>query len=210
MTSRLAQGVEVLTEQVDGITIELNVVDGIGPGATEQQLGADIVGILRVSVGDLRVTKGFLAQAKRSGTQGLHFDRYDEDKPEKYSHWFYRGALELPPSGVVQVTRPSADLEEQCENMLKVTPASYVFVYDLDQIAVVSASAVRAMRSKPTNTKTRTPLGTKRLDDFFVHFVDSFVGDPSLTASDAATVQALAIANQAATGLLLTVQGDTL
>jgi hypothetical protein len=201
LTSRLTDRIETTTNEIDGITIQLTVVDGIGPNSAERQIGADIVGVIRIDLDDIRVTKGFLAQAKRSGSQGVHYDHADESA----GHWLYRGSLHLATSGTVSITRPSKDLAEQCENMLMRSPASFVIVYDDDQVSVVSASAVSTLRARPKNSKTRTPLGTKRLDDFFIHLADCFVGDQRLTAADASSIAALAAQQRATTGLLLIV-----
>jgi hypothetical protein len=202
MTSRLAQSIEIISRTVDDVTIELHVVDSLGPNAAERDLGADIVGVVRIEVGELRLSKGFLAQSKRSGTQGVSFKKADATN-HHYSHWLYRGPLELEHSGTVSVSRPSSDLEEQCDNMLRVTPAAFVFVYDENQVAVVGASAVRALRNRPTKTRARIPVGTKRLDDFYINLVDCFIGDPKLTAADREAVKALAASNRARTGMLL-------
>lgn len=204
ITSRLAQSIEMVSQATDGVRTELHVVDGLGPGAAERDLGADLVGVLRIELEDLRIAAGFLAQAKRSGTQGVRFE--PAGSADEYSHWLYRGdELQLDKSGTVSVTKPSADLQEQCENMLRATPAAFVFVYDVDQISVVTATAVNATSSKPRRTHVRTDLGTKRLDDFFVHLADGFVGDPALIAADRASVKDLAIANRARSALLLRV-----
>lgn len=210
MTSRLVQAVEIEAEEVEGVTVQLTVVDGLGRGAAERDLGADVVGVIRLAVGDLRVAKGFLAQSKRSGQQGVHMSpARNAERPfdDAYSHWLYRGPLRLFASGTVSVTKPSADLVEQCENMLRVTPDSFVFVFHDEQVGVVSASAIRALQSKPPNSHEQSPIGTKRLDDFFVHLADSFIGDPKLSAADNDSIRALAVANRAPTGLLLAVTG---
>lgn len=210
MTSRLVQSIEIEAEEVEGVTVQLTVVDGLGPGAAEHDLGADVVGVIRLAVGDLRVSKGFLAQSKRSGEQGLHLTpAKNPDQPvgDGYSHWLYRSGLELPASGAVSVTKPSPDLVEQCENMLRVTPNSFVLVFHDEQVGVVSASAVRSFESKPPNSHVHSALGTKRLDDFFVHLADSFIGDRKLFAADTESIRGLAIANRAPAAMLLTVTG---
>lgn len=206
MTSRLAQYIELLSaREVEGVRVEMTVVSSLGGQSQEQTIGADLVGVFRIEVGTTRVTKGFLVQSKRSGHQGLHFEASGSATSNDYSHWLYRGALELEPSGTVMVTRPSEDLQEQCERMLSRTPASFVFVYDSAQVAVVGASAVLAKRNRPRNTKKREPLGTKQLDDFFVHVADSFIGDPNIAAATPQSLQALVSREQANSGLLLSV-----
>jgi hypothetical protein len=200
ITSRLVHGVELASDAVDGVAIQFTVVDGIGPGAAERQLGADVLGVVRIELDELRIAKGFLAQSKRSGADGL---RLRSVKQEDYSHWLYRGALQLAQSGVVDVTRPSAKLDEQCENMLKASPASFVLVFGREQVGVVSASAVHAHRaSQPRRWKS---LGTKRLDDFFMHILDCFVGDPALAAGSIDELRVLAAQRGASAAMMMRV-----
>lgn len=200
MTSRLMHGVEIASDQVDGFTVEFTVIDGIGPGAAERTLGADVLGVVRLEMGDVRLAKGFLAQSKRSGADGL---RVKSPTDDKYSHWLYRGDVRLEQSGVVQVTRPSPHLDEQCENMLKVTAHSYVLVFGDSQVAVVSASAVHAHRA--AKQRVWKDLGTKRLDDFFLHVVDCFLGDPALAAASIGDLRALAVREGASSAMMLRV-----
>ena len=198
MTSRLVHGIELASDAIEGVVIEFTVVDAIGPGAAERQLGADILGVVRIELGELRIAKGFLAQSKRSNSDGL---RFRPARDEHFSHWLYRGEQELDKSGVVLVTRPSARLDEQCENMLKVSPASFVFVFGQDQVGVVSASAVHAHRG--SRRRRWNSLGTKRLDDFFVHILDCFIGDPSLAAASVPELRGLAAQRGASAAMML-------
>jgi hypothetical protein len=201
MTSRLVHGLELSSEAVDGVVIEFTVVAGIGPGAAERTLGADVLGVVRIELDDLRVAKGFLAQAKRSGADGLRLRPAAE---HTYSHWLYRGREhQLERSGVVDVTRPTAHLDEQCENMLRVTPSSFVFVFAESQVGVVSASAVHAHRA--SEARRWKGLGTKRLDDFFVHLLDCFIGDPALAAASVPELTALASQRGATSAMMLRV-----
>ena len=108
MTSRLVHGIELSSDTVDGVRIEFTVVDGIGPGAGERTLGADLLGVVRIELDDVRVAKGFLAQSKRTGADGL---RLRPATVPDYSHWLYRGGIRLERSGVVEVTTPSAHLD---------------------------------------------------------------------------------------------------
>jgi hypothetical protein len=198
MTAQLMISIEEAVAEIDGVRIELTVVDSMGRGAAERALGADIVGVIHIDVGGTIVTKGFLAQAKRSGTDGVVFVQTEKN------HWLYRGPLHLKVSGTLKVGRPSQRLTDQCNVMLQHTPESYVFVYHPVQTAVVSAVALAAARSK--NSQSRTALGTKTLADFFVHLADCFVGDRNIVAQDADSIRALASRLGATTGLLLTVQ----
>lgn len=77
---------------------------------------------------------------------------------------------------------PSRRLVSQCEKMLRETSASYVWVYDLDQIAVVGALPVREARKKTPRT-ARTPLGTLGLSAFVLNVAQCFAGDEALQPS---------------------------
>jgi hypothetical protein len=106
------------------------------------------------------------------------------------------------------VTKPSQLLEKQCDDMLHLTPASFVFVFDPDQIAVVSAAAVHAQRNAPRNNKSKKDLGTKRLGDFFIQLADCFIGDRSLGASTPEDLVDIAQARGVATVMYLEVVQD--
>lgn len=186
MTSRLLQSLETRLGQLSGVSVFSRTVDSAGPGASESRIGADLCGVLRVDRDGIIATKGFLAQAKRPGRDGLTFlPASGNAKSESY--WLYRGDLWLEQSGIVRVARPSARLAQQCSSMLAYTPDSFVFVYSPDQVAVVSASAVLACRSKPN--RQYTELGTKTFEDFFVHFLDCFIGDPMIRSWDNSTLE---------------------
>lgn len=83
----------------------------------ESRCGADFMGVLNVDLDRYRISKGFLAQAKRI-------------EPDSY---FPKGERER--------------LLNQCDLMLSRTIASFVFLYSRDDIKVVPASAVRASRA---------------------------------------------------------------
>lgn len=204
MTSRLVHGIEIASEEVDGVDIEFIVIDGIGPGSAERTLGADVLGVIRVELDDVRVAKGFLAQSKRSGADGV---RVQAPTTDRFGHWLYRGDIQLEPSGVVQITRPSIHLDEQCENMLKVSPSSYVLVFSDFEVSVVSASAVHAHRA--SKQRVWKDLGTKRLDDFFLHAVDCFIGDSALAAASVAELRIIAEREGVSSAMMLRVVGQS-
>lgn len=195
ITSRLSQSVRILTREVDGVRITMNVIDGIGPGAAENSVGADIVGALNIDVDGASVQKGFLAQAKMSGSDGVYFRprSVTTSGGSDHSHAIARGPSGSLPvngifSGTVEVTRPRGRLAKQCRKMLGISPDSFVFVYDPSQLAICSATAVLAHQSAQQGV--RHPLGTKTLADFFINLADCFIGDLDLgAASQAALVQ---------------------
>ncbi|MFL6109404.1 MAG: hypothetical protein ACJ72L_20770 [Marmoricola sp.] len=195
ITSRLSQGIRLFATQVDDVRITMNVIDGVGRGAAESTVGADIIGAVSIDVDGATVRKGFLAQAKMAGSDGLFFRPTGVNGTGglDYSHAISRGPSAAPApvagifSGTVEVTRPRGRLPKQCRKMLGITPDSFVFVYDSAQIAVCSATAVVAHSNATQGT--RHPLGTKTLSDFFINLADCFIGDLDLgSASQAAVV----------------------
>jgi hypothetical protein len=190
LTSRLLEHIEVRSETIDGVSIVLNTVDGLGPHAAENVIGADVLGSIHIDLGGVRTSKGFLLQAKMSGKDKLRF-RPSATSPDGVldaSHSFDRGPLNPigrdfsypmgEVSGTVTVTRPSARLRKQCEDMLRLTAASFVLVLDQRQISVVSAAAVRAHHQ--AEARVQHDLGTKTLTDFFMNLADCFLGDERL------------------------------
>lgn len=77
-----------------GIHWTSKVLTDRGRGAQENIFGADLLGVLKISVKNFIVKKGFLAQAKLI-------------KPGRSPNF--------------------KDLKKQCEKMLKISPASFVF-----------------------------------------------------------------------------------
>jgi len=207
ITSRLSQGVRILTREVEGVRITMNVIDGVGPGAAENTVGADIVGALNIDVDGASVQKGFLAQAKMSGSDGLYFrPRMVTTSGSDHSHAIARGPSSSVPvngifSGTVEVTRPRGRLPKQCRKMLGISPDSFVFVYDPSQLAICSATAVLAHQSAQQGV--RHPLGTKTLADFFINLADCFIGDLDLGAASQAALMQQAQLLRARTGLFV-------
>ena len=92
---------------------------GHGIAAEEKRHGADLMGVLNLDLFDYRVTKGFLAQAKRA----------EPDQPFSNREW--------------------DRLRSQCDTMLARTPASFVWVYSSEMgIRIFSANAVVALKSR--------------------------------------------------------------
>ncbi len=204
MVGELAAGLDCEAALGRGLRVRCRVLDAAGKSSSEHLLGADIVGVVRLEVDGTSINKGFLAQVKRSKRDGLHF------RPpvnlNDFSHRTSRGVgVQLDRSGTVSVSRPSKLLATQCQQMLKVTPAAFVWVIADEQIAVVSAGAVSAAYSYPKGRKRKSDLGTKRLDDFWIHLLDCFFGDPALQAWDTSSLLALCQSRHSRYGLLVEV-----
>ncbi len=92
---------------------------GSGSAGHKKRFGADLLGVLSIDAPDFKVTKGFLAQAKRA-EPGVRFSNSDWGR-----------------------------MSEQCEKMLEVTRDSFVLVYSLERgMRFFSAEAVRAFRGR--------------------------------------------------------------
>ena len=81
ITSRLSHGVRLFTRRVDNVQISMNVIDGVGPGAAENTVGADIIGAININVDGASMQKGFVAQAKKAGDDGLYFRPWETRPP---------------------------------------------------------------------------------------------------------------------------------
>ena len=95
-----------------GIVWSGKVLSSHGPNTEETEFGADILGVLSLSLPGLRVVKGFLAQAKRQ-EPGSKLVRSEWDR-----------------------------LQIQCRKMIRHTPESFVFVYSLNGVYMIPAVKV--------------------------------------------------------------------
>ena len=100
--------------QVNGLVWQAKTFTSRGRNAQETQYGADFMGVLDVDLPNYKVTKGFLAQAKR----------LERDQPV-YS-------------------KARNQMTSQCEAMLSRTCESFLFVYSREEFGVVPAVAVLA------------------------------------------------------------------
>lgn len=91
------------------------VRSGSGSAAEEKEYGADVMGVLSVALPDYKLSKGFLAQAKRAEPE-RPFRQYEWDR-----------------------------MVHQCERMLAITPDAFVIAYSRKRgVRFISAQAVRA------------------------------------------------------------------
>jgi hypothetical protein len=139
-------------------------------GSEEARTGADLLGVLEVSLPDVKLRKGFLAQAKLN-------------KPGDMKR-----------------------LRTQCEQMLAVTPDSFVFLYDKHRVSVV-----------PALLYAEGHLGLKHvgpwsLGKFFEAHFSCFVGDRALRATTKKEFAELvdAVAPKEILVVTATVQGEKL
>jgi len=138
-----------------------------GPNAQEKTYGADFVGVLHIDIHEFKVAKGFLAQAKL-----------------------------LEPSAKI----PHGEMQRmknQCEQMLKLSPASFLFLYSTQGVTVVPAIAIVSSNANPYELYRR---GVSR---FFEEHFESFIGDRRLSCTDIKTIDHLRAEYTARNALLL-------
>jgi hypothetical protein len=110
-TDRLLGRIEEAMREFElhGVRWTAKTLTDRAPGAQEKTYGADFLGVLRISLEDYAVSKGFLAQAKLIEPEDS-MSRRDFDR-----------------------------MEQQCRDMLELSPDSFVFLYSLSDIRVVPA-----------------------------------------------------------------------
>lgn len=141
-----------------------------GPNSQERRYGADFLGSLEINLPSFSVRKGFLAQAKRV-EPGQSFS-----KPE----------LNM--------------LVSQCNDMLQLSAASYVFLYSvIDGFSVVPALAIVA--AQRTTSFNPHELTNKPIQKFFSEHFECFIGDRSLSIANINTLDALFEKYQARTAI---------
>jgi hypothetical protein len=113
-----------------------------GRRAEETLFGADFLGVFECTTPELSTAKGFFAQAK------------------------------LLESGSEMLSGEHSRLREQCRRMLGQSPDSFVFLYGLAGVRVVSANAVL-----DSSHRRLDDLGTKDLAEFFEDHFRCFIGD---------------------------------
>lgn len=129
-----------------------------GKAGEELRHGADLLAVLDIDVDGYRTSKGFLAQAKKA----------EPEAPLSAREW--------------------KRLRQQCGEMLKRTPASFVLVY----------SKKRGVRVFPAISILRSPtqdvfdLYDRSVADFFEAHIECFIGDRRLDVAQIKTLDALA------------------
>lgn len=120
-----------------------------GANAQETKYGADFAGVLDIALPDYSVKKGFLAQSKRA-------------EP-----------------GVPLTKSECNRMKGQCDDMLKLSPDSYVFLYSVTGIFVVPAISV-------LNSNLCDPfeLYSRSVARFFEEHFECFIGDRDIATPD--------------------------
>jgi hypothetical protein len=152
MLGRIEHAMDGLTTK--GVRWTAKTLTDHGPGAQERDYGADFIGVLSIVIQGYRVTKGFLAQAKRVDALGRQSE----------------------------VRR----LLEQCQRMLDLSPASFVWLYSREGISVVPATAVTAAGGEDLEG-----LYSRSASRFFEEHFECFIGDPRIQAPNIRVLQGL-------------------
>lgn len=131
---------------IGALTWDCTIVNhGSGQAAQEKEFGADILIHVRFDTDELKYNKGVLVQAKRLE------------------------AGERMPSG------PHQKLVEQCNDMLKHTPAAFVFVYSNTGMRCGSASAIAGSHNRDLNDQSAWTSYR-----FFLELFRCPIGDPNI------------------------------
>lgn len=156
----------------EGIKLDVRTLGDRGPKAPESRYGADFVAVLNVKLDGYKQTKGFLCQAKKESD----FMKVLKAQPPG----FFRG----PTSVKFSVNKEFLRLKGQANDMLQITPASFVIVYSDKGFVVVPAASV-------TSLYINNALYAKPAVSFFKEFLMCFIGDPKLKAWDNTSLEKL-------------------
>jgi len=121
-----------------------------GRNAEESVLGADFHGTFEVFSSEIRVAKGFLAQAKL-----------------------------LEPSATLP-SRDLSRLREQCQRMLDLSPDSFVFLYSTKGVRVASAASVTSATNGVIDDLGTKTIAEFFLDHFKCFIGDPRLGHPTI------------------------------
>ena len=141
-----------------------------GPGAEEKKYGADMVLVLDADLPDAKISKGILIQTKMVNSDSAPVSESESKR-----------------------------LVSQCEAMLKITPASYVFTCSKNELNIYSATSIKASQAKHIKNIFHWSNG-----NFFFDFLICWIGDPNISATDKASLAALQASVDARSAMLLT------
>lgn len=185
VTDRFLEAVEDVFEKHgkdEKIIFKARTLRDRGKKAPEKEFGADFCGVLDVQLENYKQRKGFLSQAKREG----------------YGVTVRRTRYGLTAVGFDQ-NKEFERLNDQVDQMLAITPDSFVFVYSQDGFVVVPASSIEGL-------ETGAELYGKRVDRFFKEYLMCFIGDHRLKAWDNSSLRALREESNARTAIMFQIQ----
>lgn len=144
-------------QQLAGVRWAAVTLPDRGPGSAESQIGADLLSVVQFDLENFKVTKGFLAQAKL-----------------------------VEPSTSFSAAA-SKNLKEQCEKMLSISPASFVFLYS-KQSGVLVLPAIDVLAARDCNPHELT---TRTISKFFTEHFECFIGDHKFSAATGDQLKAI-------------------
>jgi len=140
----------------EGIRITSSILTDRGFSSAESRFGADFGVILDINIDGFTLKKGFICQAKR------------ETNSITIRHHQFRTSVLFNDNQ--QLTR----LQRQIENMLTITPDSFVIIYGQNEFVMVPAISISGL-------DTSGELYGKQVSKFFKDFLMCFIGDRRLT-----------------------------
>lgn len=182
ITNRFIQAVEDLVNgeyENKGIKFKTRTLRDRGPKSPESKYGADLVGVLDVRLKGYQLSKGFLMQAKMECDWAkLKTDEYESESATFKPHQEF------------------SRLQGQIDEMLKITPDSFVFIYGQNNFSVIPGSSVNGLQ------RTGRLYG-KTIKAFFKDFFTCFIGDPQLNAWNDSTLERLKERRNARTAMMI-------
>ncbi len=140
---------ELNGSSVGGVAWKAKTLTDRGRNSQESRYGADFLGVFDLSISGFSVQKGFMGQAKL-----------------------------VEPND----TFPNAEstrLKTQCDNMLNISPCSYIFLFSrMSGIQVIPAIAVLSARDCNPHELTE-----KSITNFFVDHFECFIGDRRISTA---------------------------
>jgi len=128
-----------------------------GHGAQETRIGADFAGVLNVDIRGVKLSTGFLAQAKRiEPGQALSPKEWDR-------------------------------FRRQCGFMLRITPAAYAFLYSKKGISIVPAVAVATSARESLYSLVHMPYAHFFRDHLASFLGDHRLVEPTISAVERLT-----------------------
>ncbi len=169
-TDRLLGRVEESMEGYEhkGVSWRAKTLTDRGRNSQEKSYGADFFGVVNIKLPGLSISKGFLAQAKLIGP------------------------------GEAMGTRDYERMQGQCEDMLRLSPDSFVFLYAESGIRIVPAITIASCdRINPHELYTRS------VGRFFEEHFSCFIGDRSISTLNIEVLEQIAIEYRTRSGLAL-------
>jgi hypothetical protein len=178
-------GLEFNNIVAGGYRIRARTFRDRGPNAPENEFGADFVSIFDVNISGYKLSKGFLVQAKSSEKEGVRMINQGDNR--------------YP---LVQIRGSAERLKSQCENMLKVSQASFIFIYDQRGTRVVPATTIVSIE----NDQAWHGVYSKSFRDFYREHLMCFIGDLKLDAFDDESLRLRKAEAEAKSALLIQVR----